>query len=71
METLELVRRKISIKTEDFFVFSHLIKEFKIKIIEHFQTQNRSYILIQGDNCEIELLREKFKQITNHTLIII
>ena len=69
--TLEIVRKKLSIRTEDFFVFSHLVKEFKIKVVESFQTPNRSYILIQSDIAEIESLREKFEKLTNHSLIII
>jgi hypothetical protein len=71
METLELVRRKISIKVEDLFVFGHLIKEYKIKVVESIQTSNRMYILIQGDCSIIEEFKDKFEKLTNHSLIII
>jgi hypothetical protein len=71
METLELIRRKVSIRVSDFFVFSHLIKEYKIKIVENFQTSHRSYIIIQADCSVIEEFKEKFEKLTNHSLIII
>jgi hypothetical protein len=71
METTTLIRKKISIKTEDFFRTAKLLKELQITIVSNFTTPKRDYVLIEAKECVIDKLKIEFEKETNHPLIII
>lgn len=71
METTNLIQRKISIKTEDYFRTVSFLKELNITLVSNFTTPNRHYLTLKAEESIIDKLREEFEKETGHPLIMI
>ena len=71
MEITNLIQKKISIKTEDYFRIVSFLKELNITLVSSFTTSNRHYLTLKAEESIINKLREEFEKETGHPLIII
>lgn len=63
--------QKAIIKQADIFVFSNVIKEFKIKVLSFEKIYDRVFYLLESTTDNFELFKKEYRKIFNRSILLI